>query len=48
MPRSPFAERKTDQEFSTESRHYIAQVSLYARAVKAAARLPTRGIVLVL
>jgi ATP-dependent helicase/nuclease subunit A len=39
---------KTDQEFSTESKHYISQVSLYAQAVQAATRLPTRGIVLVL
>lgn len=38
---------KTDQEFSTETGHYIAQVSLYARAVQAATRLPARGIVLI-
>jgi ATP-dependent exoDNAse (exonuclease V) beta subunit len=37
---------KTDQEFSTEAAHYIAQVSLYARAVQAATCLPSRGIVL--
>jgi ATP-dependent helicase/nuclease subunit A len=38
---------KTDQEFSAESENYIAQVSLYARAVQAATRLPARGIVLI-
>jgi ATP-dependent helicase/nuclease subunit A len=39
---------KTDQEVSTEARHYTEQVKLYARAVQAATRLPARGIVLVL
>ena len=38
---------KTDQEFSTEARHYIEQVDLYVRAVKAATELPARGIILV-
>ncbi len=38
---------KTDQEFSIAASHYIAQVDLYARAVKAATKLPTRGIILV-
>jgi ATP-dependent helicase/nuclease subunit A len=38
---------KTDQEFSTETDHYITQVSLYARAVQAATRLPAKGIVLI-
>jgi len=39
---------KTDQEFSTESAHYMTQVSLYARAVQAATGLPARGIILVI
>ena len=38
---------KTDQEFSTEARHYIEQVDLYVRAVQAATELPARGIILV-
>ena len=38
---------KTDREFSAESAHYVAQVGLYARAVRAATGLPARGIVLI-
>jgi ATP-dependent exoDNAse (exonuclease V) beta subunit len=38
---------KTDQEFSTETSHYIAQVDLYVRAVQAATHLAARGIILV-
>jgi ATP-dependent exoDNAse (exonuclease V) beta subunit len=38
---------KTDQEFSTAANHYIAQVHLYAQAVRAATDLPARGIILV-
>jgi ATP-dependent exoDNAse (exonuclease V) beta subunit len=38
---------KTDQEFSTATSRYIAQVTLYARAVQAATDLPARGIILV-
>jgi ATP-dependent exoDNAse (exonuclease V) beta subunit len=39
---------KTDQEFSNESAHYVAQVRLYAQAVQAATSLPARGVILVL
>jgi ATP-dependent exoDNAse (exonuclease V) beta subunit len=38
---------KTDQEFSTEASHYIAQVDLYVCAVQAATDLAARGIILV-
>ena len=38
---------KTDHEFSTAASHYIAQVDLYVRAVRAATGLPARGVILV-
>ena len=38
---------KTDQESSAAAGHYVAQVDLYVRAVRAATELPARGIVLV-
>jgi ATP-dependent helicase/nuclease subunit A len=39
---------KTGNEFESASARYFAQVSLYAQAVGAATRLPTRGIILVI
>jgi ATP-dependent exoDNAse (exonuclease V) beta subunit len=38
---------KTDREFESSSARYLEQVRLYAQAVSAATRLPTRGIILV-
>jgi ATP-dependent helicase/nuclease subunit A len=39
---------KTDHEFAASSARYLAQVGLYAEAVGAASRLPTRGIIFVI
>jgi ATP-dependent exoDNAse (exonuclease V) beta subunit len=38
---------KTDQEFEGLSDRYIAQVRIYAKAVRAATSLPARGVLLV-
>jgi len=38
---------KTDREFATSSDRYIAQVSVYSEAIRAATGLPSRGILVV-
>jgi len=39
---------KTDHEFASSSARYQVQLGLYAQAVSAATRFPTRGIILVI
>ena len=39
---------KTDQEFFGAPAHYVRQVQLYVKAVRAATGVPARGVILVI